>query len=254
MHDMHVHTLYSSDSNENINAYIIRAREIGVETICFTEHVDNNPYDYGVGYYNDKAFFNDFNNWKMGTNDVNLLAGIEFDCPHRFQEQLLNMSHLPYDCIIGSVHYCNLSPDLFFSELVKNNVTAEDCFFAYWKEVLKCVTQGGFDVLGHMDFPKRFYKTLIYNKELLNEIFNVMISNNIILEINTSSLRKGLSKTMPELDILKLYRANGGKYVTIGSDAHIASELAADNLAARSIIKNLGLCEVIFIKRKMEII
>lgn len=253
MHDMHVHTLYSSDSDETISAYNDYARKIGVKTICFTEHVDNNPCDYGIGIYDNNKFFSSFNELKIETPDIELLAGIEFDCPHRYQKELHEMSHLPYDCIIGSVHYCDFSPDLFFSELVKNGITAEDCYTAYWNEVLKCVTLAGFDLLGHIDIPKRYYKTLIYNERIIREIFHVMLSNGIIPEINTSSLRKGLPDTMPGYDILELYCAEGGKYVTIGSDAHIAPDLAADYLTARTVIENLGLCEVTFVKRKMQI-
>ena len=44
-----------------------------------------------------------------------------------------------------------------------------------------------------------------------------------ILEMqrNTSSLRKGHVQTMPGKELLEIYKANGGKYVTIGSDAHM---------------------------------
>jgi len=254
MHDMHVHTLYSNDANGSIEAYINYAQAIGVKTICFAEHVDNNPNDWGLGYYDSAAFFADFNKSKAEIHDIELLAGIEFDSPHRYQKELSELSYLPYDCIIGSVHYCNLSPDLFFPVLVKNGITAEDCYSAYWKEIMKCVTLGNFDVLGHIDIPKRYYRSMIYDETALREIFHVMHSNGIILEINTSSLRKGLSDTMPGNVILEIYCSEGGKYVTIGSDAHSVPELAADNAATRKFIGNQGLQEVIFIERKMVVV
>ena len=251
MHDMHVHTHYSKDSKEKIAAHIDRAWTIGVKTICFTEHVDNNSNGNSRGYYNSVAFFEDFNNAKAAIFDVDLLAGVEFDCPHRYRRELSEISSLPYDCIIGSVHHCDLSPDVFFSELIKRGVPAKECFPAYWNEVLKCVKAGGFDVLGHIDVPKRYYKVLLYNETLLREIFRVMLSNGIILEINTSSLRNGLEDTMPGPAILELYCAQGGKFVTIGSDAHSAKSLAADNAVARGLAKRMGLREVIFSQRKM---
>ena len=254
MYDMHIHTKYSSDSDEEFSAYISQAQMMGVKAMCFSEHVDNNPEDHGVGYYDSTVFFEEFNKVKAETKDVELLSGIEFDCPHCYQKELADLSCLPYDCIIGSVHYCNLSPNSFFSDLIKNGVTAEDCFAAYWNELLKCVSVGGFDVLGHIDIPKRYFKTLIYDETALREILYTMISNDIILEINTSSLRKGLSDVMPENDILKLYRDEGGKYVTIGSDAHTASELSAGNTTALSLIRSVGLCETVFRKRKMIIV
>ncbi|MCL2197539.1 MAG: histidinol-phosphatase HisJ family protein [Defluviitaleaceae bacterium] len=253
MNDMHVHTFCSSDSEETFANYVDRAREIGVNVICFTDHVDYNPNDFGTGYYNSTNFFTEFNKTKMKVCDIELLAGIEFDCPHRYQDELKALASLPYDCIIGGVHYCNLSPDLFFSELVKNGVSVEECFSAYWHEVQKCVEHGGFDVLAHIDIPKRYLKSLIYDDFHLLKIFNKMISANIILEINTSSLRKGLSDTMPSKALLELYRSAGGKYITIGSDAHYKSELASDYEIARKLCADVGLQEVIFRERKMII-
>ena len=66
MNDMHVHTLHSSDSDETMEAHIERARDIGVGVICFTDHVDVNPQDYGSGYYDSEAFFKDFDKTKAG--------------------------------------------------------------------------------------------------------------------------------------------------------------------------------------------
>jgi len=40
-------------------------------------------------------------------------------------------------------------------------------------------------------------------------------------------------------------------YVTVGSDAHVAGDLAADNDIAQALIDDCGLQEVIFIGRKM---
>lgn len=253
MNDMHVHTFCSSDSEETFVNYVDRAREVGVKVMCFTDHVDYNPNDLGVGYYNSTNFFAEFNKIKKETHNIELLAGIEFDCPHRYQNELKELVSLPYDCIIGGVHYCNLSPDLFFSELVKNRVSVEECFHAYWQEVEKCVSLGGFDVLAHIDIPKRYLKSLIYDDSHLLKIFHKMLSNGIILEINTSSLRKGMSDTMPSKAILELYHGAGGKYITIGSDAHYESELALDYKIAHKLSADIGLHEVIFRERKMII-
>ena len=71
----------------------------------------------------------------------------------------------------------------------------------------------------------------------------------IVLEVNTSSLRNGLVELMPGVDILMLYCAEGGKYVTVGSDAHIAADLAAGYTIAHERLRGLGLREVIFVNR-----
>ncbi len=138
--------------------------------------------------------------------------------------------------------------------MMKNNISLEECFELYWKELKKTVTYGGFDCVGHFDFPKRYYKDLIYSSEIILEIMSIVIKNNLILEINTSSLRKGLSSTMPDNNLLDLYKQVGGQYVTIGSDAHSCEELGANIDTAKKIIEKLDLSEVIYEKRQRKCI
>ena len=81
-----------------------------------------------------------------------------------------------------------------------------------------------------------------------------MINNNICLEINTSSLRKGLTESMPGKEILSIYKSRGGKYVTVGSDAHKPEDLAADHLYAKKLIEYYNFNEVIFTQRQINLI
>lgn len=51
MRDLHIHTECSCDSEAKMEDYISEAKRKGIETICFTDHVDWNPNDYGYHYY-----------------------------------------------------------------------------------------------------------------------------------------------------------------------------------------------------------
>jgi len=254
MYDMHVHTKYSFDSKETFEAYIDYARKEGVNAVCFTEHFDNNPHDKSAGFYNPEAFFKEFNRLRNEVTDIRLLAGIEVDCPHLYRKELSFAKNFPYDCIIGSVHYCSLAEDMLFSRLKECGMSAKECFSSYWEELLSCVTAGGFDVVGHFDLPKRYYNELMYEKSILVEIFREMQKHNIIPEINTSSLKRGVKSSLPDYEILYLYKSNGGEYVTVGSDAHSADLLAADYTHAKAIINKLGLQQVIFVNRKIIVV
>lgn len=49
--DYHMHTNYSNDSTYEMEDAILKAIELGVEEICFTEHSDYGPMgDYVVDY------------------------------------------------------------------------------------------------------------------------------------------------------------------------------------------------------------
>jgi histidinol-phosphatase (PHP family) len=253
MNDMHVHTHFSCDSTELPEIYLQAACERGVKTICFTDHVDFNMHDSSFGFYNAEAYFSELKRLRGLCKDITILAGMEFGEPQLYADSFKKLCQLPYDCVMGSVHFCNFTPDLFFSELVTAGVSAAEAYAAYWVQVHRCVDFGGFEVLGHMDFPKRYYQTLLYDEGLLRQIFRIMLNNNIVPEINTSAFIRGYPCAMPDRELLALYAAEGGKYVTVGSDSHSAEFLGVYNDKAQALIDEFNLWEVIFVNRQMII-
>lgn len=249
INDLHIHSKYSCDSEAIMEAYCKRAIEKNMKHICFTDHVDFNKNDYGYGYYHADKFFEEYNRLQEEYGDkIHLLSGIEFSEPHLYRDELEKLAKYPYDFIIGSIHWID---NMFPCEKTRKTYPAYKFYELYWHEVLKAVELGCFDCLGHIDFPKRYYGELVYDEILMNEIFKQMKKNNIVMEINTSSLRKGLSTSMPDAELLKLYKNNGGINVTIGSDAHSISDLGADNDYAKDLITKNMLSEVIFRQHKL---
>ncbi len=223
--DLHVHTLFSCDSKTSMEEYCIEAIKEGVSLLCFTDHVDCNKNDMGYGFYKPEEYFAELNRIKDKYSDkVTILSGMEFSEPHIYRSEFDKLSKLPYDFILGSVHFW--IDNMFASELLVKGVPLEEAFEKYWIEVLKAVSYGGFDSLAHIDFPKRIYKDSCWDENMISDIFKAMIKNNISLEINTSSLRKELTETMPGKALLALYKQAGGVNVTIGSDAHSSTVLA----------------------------
>lgn len=248
MIDLHVHTHHSCDSSASIDDYCRKAIENDVKYICFTEHVDFNKADSGYGYYDANKFFDEFNAARHKySHKLTLLCGIEFSEPHVYKKEFEMYRKLPYDFILGSIHYW--IGDMFPSELVKNNIPADIVFEKYWEEVYKAVSYGGFDTLAHMDFPKRYYKKCIWNRAQISDIFKEMIKKDIALEINTSSLRKGLTESMPSKEFLNIYEGMGGEKVTIGADTHSPEELASGYEYADSLISG-KLRNTVYINRK----
>jgi histidinol-phosphatase (PHP family) len=248
--DMHVHTEFSGDSDADMRKYCEIGKQKRIDVICFTDHVDFNKYDEGYGYYKPEQYFDSLEEVRKGM-DLDLLSGIEFSEPHLYNEQLSLLAKYPYDFILGSVHWVG---DMFPCQEVRDKITAGEFFSLYWKEVLRTVEQGGFDCLGHIDFPKRYYRELYFEEAQIIKIFETMHKQKIVLEINTSSLRKGLTTTMPDQALLELYKFTGGEFVTIGSDSHREEDLGEGIDDAKKLIRNLDLKQVIFRKRKRELV
>ena len=248
--DMHVHTRFSCDSTEEMDAYCVRAVQSGVDIVCFTEHIDYNPCDNGYNYYRAEEYFETVQNMRErygGT--LKILTGIEFSEPQLYTRELDALLRYPYDFVLGSIHFW--VGDLFPSQMTRAGVSAEECFEKYWAAMRDMTACGHFDCIGHLDFPKRYYGCLRYDREMLTQILRTAVQGGLILELNTSSLRRGLPSMMPEDELLRLYRGCGGQYVTVGSDAHRAADLGADGDAARASLRSLGLTEVYFERRRM---
>jgi len=228
--------------------YVARAIEKKMKTICFTDHVDLNRNDYGYNYYDPERFFKKFAEWKeKQEGKIELLAGIEFGEPHLYGERLQELSGYAYDMIIGSIHWVG---DMFPCRQVREKYSAKEFYTMYWNVMLKTVKHGGFDVLGHIDFPKRYYNEIYYEEPILKEIFKHLLERNAVIEINTSSLRKGCPDTMPGIELLEIYKGVGGEYITIGSDAHVVDDLNAGYQEARQRMEQVGLREVRYVDRK----
>ncbi|WP_423784330.1 hypothetical protein [Faecalibaculum rodentium] len=95
-----------------------------------------------------------------------------------------------------------------------------------------------------MDLIVRYDKAGVYPfekvKDLITEILKVVIADGKGIELNTSSVRYGLSDTQPSRDILRLYRELGGQIITLGSDSHRPDHLGAHIASSMELLKELG--------------
>ncbi len=252
MIDFHVHTHHSDDSNVKMEEYCLEAIKKGVKYICFTDHVDNNPKDPGYKKFSPERYFEEFFSLKEKfKEDLKLFAGIEFSEPHIYRNEFENIKKYPFDYIIGSIHF--FYKDMFLSEMVEKKIPIDIVYENYWSEIEKMVDYGGFSAIGHLDFPKRYFNKLIYDKKRLESILKKAIEKNLIIEINTSSLRKGFDQPMPGVDILMMYKKVGGKFITIGADAHRLNELGQDYDIASNLVEK-DFVKVIFDKMDLKIL
>lgn len=247
--DSHVHTEFSCDSKAKMEDYCKKAVKNQVEILFFTDHIDFNKQDFGYGYYDVDGYFTAYEKVREKYKGrLKVMAGIEFSEPHLFTEEFRRMADYPFDYMIGSIHWTNN----FFPGYKTESYSVEDYFKWYWEDVLAAVTFGEFDSLGHIDFPKRYFKHLVFDQKKIEEIFRIMVKKSMPLEINTSSLRKGLDETMPNEQWLKLYKNCGGQLITIGSDSHVVEDLSADYDYVMNQVNKIGLLPVYFDKRKIK--
>lgn len=248
--DMHTHSAFSIDADNSVNEMCKKAVEIGLTAICFTEHLDMNPCDQGYGFFKPGAFLKAVEDArKKYQGKIMILSGVEFSEPHIYKKKFQETAAKGFDVIMAAVHCLD---DMFVGQKeLLEKYAPEQIYLSYYKLVLDAVKFGGFDVMAHLDFPKRYMKKNKFNENgIVKEILQTLIKKNIALEINTSLLRKGWKETMPEESILKLYAELGGDKVTIGSDAHRIAEIASNFEYAVELIEKYKLTYGYYKKRE----
>ncbi|NFN93757.1 histidinol phosphate phosphatase [Clostridium botulinum] len=251
--DSHIHTIFSSDSDMKISNAISRANELNIGLIL-TEHLDQDYPDKNLFKLDIPNYFNNYSEYKIN----NLLLGIELGLTlpsfNIINEKAKNFN---YDFILGSVHAV-YDEDIYIDYCKRDDLTKKEFFHNYLEFMLNVINKYDcFDSLAHFDYPCRYTKfenneiALCDHHEILDEIFKTLISKGKVLEINTRRLdTKGTFNNM--MDIYSRYKELGGKYITLGSDAHNVNAIATNFKNALSLTEILGLKPIYFKNRKPE--
>lgn len=267
--DYHVHTCYSDDSDYPMEDMVRDAIALGLEELCFTDHVD-----YGV-----KRDWDDPRGmlWRPGApgepermavanvdypryaaeiaalqqkyaGKIILRMGMEFGMQqHTIPEYERLFAAYPFDFILLSVH--QVEDREFWTQEFQSGRTQAEYNLRYYQEILALVQRyQNYSVLGHLDLISRYDEAGVFPFEeirpIVTEILKTVIQNGKGLELNTSSRRYGLTELTPSVEILKLYRNLGGRILTIGSDSHRREHLAAWLLESQEALRELGFGEV----------
>ena len=250
--DYHLHSHNSGDSEELMENYVKQAIEAGLNTICFTEHMDidykgENPEDNNIFELNTDSYLYELASLKSKySNQINILFGIEIGMqPHLRRELAIYSKAYEFDFIIGSVHMLD-GKDPYYRYLYPDK-SDEELYRMYFKEMYEDLRVfSNFDVLGHLDYIVRYGQNKDTNysydkyKDLIDPILEKLIDNEKGIELNTAGLRYGCREANPCMDILKKYRDLGGEIITVGSDAHKACDLGYKFDIAKNILEDAG--------------
>lgn len=220
--DLHIHTNYSYDSQTSMEEYVQKALETGVQALCFTDHIEltNKISTFSTMDFGKRAQEFHLLKAKYG-KQILLLLGYEFGSPHRHLQELKFVQSLQPDVIIGGVHFpLNYYP-------VVGKCSNSHYQMLYNKCVREMVEEGGFDVLAHVDLPKRMHDDYCEDSQMVLGTLERCAKYGIVPEINTSSLRRGKTLPMADANGILHYLNCGGKFVQLNSDSHSADTLCS---------------------------
>lgn len=275
--DCHTHCRFSPDGTDEPAELAEKAIELGLTAWALTDHCECNtwfePEHYGIDsktadseeilMYNCCKFHNDskepVDTLKERLNGrIEFVRGVELGQPLQaldIAEQIIAYDDL--DFVIGSLHNNAGVPDFYFLQYDKmpaENLSA--LLDDYFAQVLEMCEWGKFDVLGHLTYPFR-YITGKYNisvdmgryRDICAQIFKTLIGSGKGIEINTSSLFTDYKTTMPDKQMLALYKDLGGEVLSLGSDAHCAEKIGQGIDAGAELAKECGFRYCTYFKR-----
>ena len=230
----------------------LREENIGV---IITEHIDLNYPDATAFKLDTEGYFQAYAPYRNNR----LLLGVEFGMgPQDVQNYRRLAESYPFDYILGSIHVVG-SFDVYDEQFYAGKTKAE-AYAAYLATILECLRMYDYvDCLGHIDYITRYARfpdrELYYHaySEYIDAILAVLAEKGKCLEINTRRLGEAQA-AINLLPIYKRFRELGGRWVTIGSDAHYAADIGKNFSVARQMADCCGLRPVYFNNRQMQYI
>ncbi|MHA1793747.1 MAG: histidinol-phosphatase HisJ family protein [Promethearchaeota archaeon] len=228
--DWHVHSPCSCDSSLNLIQACKNAIKMGLQGICFTDHLDFDPRDEGYKFFNWPRYNEMIHSIRKKFPNLIIKSGFELNWQKKFKDEILKfIQGKKVDFILGSIHWVSTG---FINEPKTYVKRSFDDFIEEWnqeaKDLLRNGTCHGF---AHFDYfylqVKNFYPKIKREDvfDYSRDVIDLMIKNNVSLEINTSAFRKGLSEPFPCWSFIKKYVKIGGQLFHFGSDSHASEQV-----------------------------
>lgn len=247
--DYHTHTHASPDGFHSAQEMAEAAVRAGLSELVITDHFD--VAEEPIPEYADFVF--DLEKLKREVyaaaaayrGRVTVKLGIELGQGHHIPEMAQELlSGAEFDFVLGSLHNLYRQTDYYFVDYASADLAA--LIQAYTEDLYRMAASADFDVAAHLTYPLRYIKSYDPNFDLrpfyddFAQVMKKLIERGKGLEVNTSTLRKGLGFTMPPDGLLRLYRELGGEILTVGSDAHTTQDVGCDIAGTRRHLAELG--------------
>lgn len=264
--DSHVHSSCSFDAESTVDEMCRQALAEDLYSVTFTDHCECPEFFNPQSEYGDftKSVAESFAlSQKAKENFLGrllVLSGIELGEPlHNYENTKAALNSESFDFVLASVHNLYNRKDFYFLEYEADKV--DKVLKDYFAELYDTAKWGGFDSLAHLTYPLRYIvgrsKIPVCLNDYVQEIdliLKELVKNEKALEVNVSGLRNEICETMPNFEIIKRFKDLGGKYVTLGGDAHRASDLGKGLAQGANILLKAGFKEYTIYKEHKPVL
>lgn len=250
--DIHTHSQISFDSTAPLLSMAEAAISAGLDELCVTDHCDlldadgrpNRSFDWAGAWAQYRRVL------PAVTGRLTLRLGIELgSIPYApdTARSILAQGGDDVDFVLGSVHNwvgIQDNRDLFCADYANApelcRAAMENALDTSWRMVNDCADC--YDSLAHIVYPLRYMRlagqhlTMAPFEEQVRAIFTRIARTDHALELNTW---KGVDTEIWS-PLLRWYKQCGGKYITLGSDAHAPEDVCKGIREVIPLIKAAG--------------
>ncbi|MBO5851388.1 MAG: histidinol-phosphatase HisJ family protein [Clostridia bacterium] len=262
MISLHNHTIYSHDGHSTVNEIIESAIEKNMKAVALTDHIDMLLFEERNIYENAKSCYADFLKAKEKYDGkIKILMGAEMGEEIFEPEKAQKIRNIgEFDVFLASCHFVKsfgYEYDVCYADVPMWSHNKINRFLNdYFDILLKTVKETDFDVLSHLDYPLR-YANAIYKKDydttkhdsVIKEILKIVAKKGKALEVNTKN-GDDMGVFLPSTYYLNMFNEVGGKYVTLGSDAHFASRLLNGIEKGKKLLKDCGFDDYYYFEKR----
>lgn len=225
--DTHLHTRFSTDSE--MEFVDLRAKSLQENCgIIITEHMDLNYPQSEKFTFSVDDYFATYESYRSNRLLLGIEIGLRLDCIEANRQVV---SGHPFDFVLGSIHVVN-QQDLYYPPYYEGR-SKQAAYQDYFQAMIDCVQANDFiDSLGHIDYIARYASypdpEVHYHEfaEAIDAVLICLAQKEVALEINTRRFndKQVINQLLP---IYRRFHELGGKYVTLGSDAHRPAAVAS---------------------------
>lgn len=230
--DYHLHTYLCGHATGAPVEYARAALQAGLSEIGFADHAPMRT--------------DGFDDWRMRQDELaeyvemirrlrtefprlTIRLGLEVDYIPGYEDWVCELANMhQWDYFIGSVHYVG---DWDIDNAKKVQLWHEREVDLVWAEYFELLARAAhsrlFDIIGHVDLPKKFGFRPRGDCTRLYEMFiREAAAAGVAIEVNTAGLRKPCAEIYPASELLRIARSYNVP-ITFGSDAHAPDEVGA---------------------------
>ncbi len=254
LQNYHIHTTLCGHAEGALEDYIIAAIQAGLDEIGISDHSPlfiNPQFSLPIrelcmkpeelqSYVDMVHRMQDLYSGK-----ISIKLGIEADYTPENMSFFDHAAHIDFDYIIGSIHFIDgWGFDQAPYAQRFDSINLYEFYRKYVQSLEEMAVSGLFDIIGHLDIPKRFGQQPDDTVAVYRSALDAIAKNGCAVEINTSGIYTSrYHEQYPGEQLIIEIVQRGIPWVT-GTDAHTPDHIARGLDEVRQILKRNGVTEL----------